>query len=238
MATTTYSGAVYGVGVYGVSSYGVSSVSYVPDGISVTATSDSGVIVIGDATSVVVGVVAASIFSSVGVVVAGQGIVVPNGVSSSFYVGDVTTRSVNFINVFGIDVIAFVGDTTIAAGATTGTTSVSSSFSINDAVVVFGKAVVELVGISDAAVTGDIFVSASANTVLVGVTSTFFNGLLTVATTSFSYVAANYDKSLTVYVDGYPSRVVYVDAYPSRVVYVEPKADQYNRTASVAETWS
>ena len=68
MATTTRSGAIYGIGTYGTSLYGKSNVAYVPDGVQGVATSDSGVVISGDANHVVVSLVAAGATGSVGVV--------------------------------------------------------------------------------------------------------------------------------------------------------------------------
>ena len=68
MATTTRSGAIYGIGVYGTSRYGISNVAYIPDGLQGSATSDSGVVISGDANHVVVSLVAAGATGSVGVV--------------------------------------------------------------------------------------------------------------------------------------------------------------------------
>ena len=68
MATTTRSGAIYGIGIYGTSVYGVSNVAHVPDGVVSVATSDSGVVIEADANHVVVSLVSPAVIGSVGVV--------------------------------------------------------------------------------------------------------------------------------------------------------------------------
>jgi hypothetical protein len=85
MATTTRSGAIYGIGVYAVSRYGKSNVTYVPDGVEGTATLNSNVVIIGKANHVVVSLVATGAVGSVGVV----------GVAVTSVVGVSATGSVN-----------------------------------------------------------------------------------------------------------------------------------------------
>lgn len=159
MSTTTYNGAVYGLAVYGADVYGQHGIVYVPDGVSSSVTSDSGVIIIGDSNSVVIGVVSSAIVSSVGII--GNARFVVSGISSVAYVDSLTTY-------------------------------------------------------------------ASAVLLPSGVSATINSGSVTVTNTSFTYVANNYDRALT----------VYVDAYPNRTVYVEPKPTENNRRMLVAETWS
>jgi hypothetical protein len=91
MASTVRFGAVYGIGVYGVDQYGLTSVTHVPDGVQAVATSDSGVVIIGDANHVVVGVTMGAAISSVGVV----------GVAVTSVAGVVSTAVVGALSVTG-----------------------------------------------------------------------------------------------------------------------------------------
>ena len=236
MASTTYSGAVYGVGVYGTSVYGVSNVTHVPDGVVASVTSNSGVIIIGDAVHVVVGISSTAVHGSVGVVAVGT--VVPDGVEITTNVGEVTTRSVNYILASGVDATSFVGDIVVNAGATTGVITTSTVESFNGFVDISAGAVLLPSGVSATFSVDSVDVVGFANVSLAGVEATFTIDDVSVTTTSFNYVASNYDRRLTVYVDAYPNRTVYIDDYPSRVVYVEPKPTENNRRMLVAETWS
>lgn len=116
MATTVRSGAVYGIGTYGIARYGVSSVNYTPDGVAAVASSDSGVIVIGDAQHVVVGVSMNAAVSSVGVV--GVAVTSVVGVEATAQIGDNVSFKLDCeFPVTGIYATAQVGSLSVTADA-------------------------------------------------------------------------------------------------------------------------
>ena len=67
MATTTRTGAIYGIGTYGTSRYGISNVAYVPDGVAATGAVGS-VVVVAKANTSVVGLASTCVVGIVGVV--------------------------------------------------------------------------------------------------------------------------------------------------------------------------
>jgi hypothetical protein len=189
MATTVRSGAIYGIGTYGVSRYGVSNVAYTPDGVAGVATSDSGVVITGDANHVVVSLVSPTIVGSVGVV----GVAVTNvtgvqasallndnvsfslgcrfsvnGVAATGVVGTTTVVAKATTLLSGVSATGFVDSLTIAADANTDLTGVEASFSIGE-VDVRSINRIPVDGIVATGAVGDMVVVADANTLLTGI---------------------------------------------------------------------
>lgn len=126
MSSTIRSGAVYGIGRYGDIRYGVSNVTYIPDGVSVTATSDSGVVIIGDANHVVVGVSMSAAVSSVGVV--GVAVTSVAGVEATASIGDNVSFKLDCkFTPAGVEAQSSVGALTVVAKAVVVATGVSSN---------------------------------------------------------------------------------------------------------------
>lgn len=112
MATTVRSGAIYGIGVYGVARYGKSNVAYTPDGLQAVATSDSGVVISGDANHVVVSLVSPAAVGSVGVV--GVAITNVSGVSATAYLNAAVTLSLGCkFSISGVFATGNIGNVTI-----------------------------------------------------------------------------------------------------------------------------
>lgn len=149
MATTVYTGSVYGVAIYGSNIYGQYGVTYSPDGIAASATANPNVIITGDAVHVLISLVTPALVSSVGII---------------------------------------------------------------------GDALFSVVGVSSTFALDTVDVAASAVVVSSGLEMTSAVDQLTISTTSFNYVADNYNRALT--------------------VYVESRANNKDRTILVAETWS
>jgi len=94
MATSTRSGAIYGIGIYGVDTYGTSNVSIVPDGVQAVCTTDSGLVITADANHVVVGIVGLGLVGSIGPdQIIGEANVPVVGVVATGAVGDNLTFS-------------------------------------------------------------------------------------------------------------------------------------------------
>src|SRR5512137_651422 len=113
MATTTRSGAIYGIGRYGAVRYGVSNVTYVPDGLESSATSNSGVTIRGDAHHVVVSLVCPAAVGDVGVV--GVAVTSMVGVYATGYVGTPSLSLGCTTSVSGFSFTGYVGTTTVVA---------------------------------------------------------------------------------------------------------------------------
>jgi len=71
MASSTTTGAVYGTGIYGTAEYGVVNISVVPDGVQVSATADTDIIISGDALHNITSVVGTLANGGVGAITAG-----------------------------------------------------------------------------------------------------------------------------------------------------------------------
>ena len=225
MASTVRSGAIYGIGVYGTDRYGVSSVTYTPDGVFATGTSDSGVVIIGDAVSVVVGVSCTAAVGGVGVV----GVAVTNvvGVEATAVLGEASQRTINRIEVDGVEAVGAVGDVVVAANAVTDVDGVTA-FSVVNIVNVTAASNVIINGVVAAGVINDnLTYKLDCKFDVNGVASVGLIGVLSITVTSFDYEAVKdlYDRKRTVFVErGTTSadRTVYVES-ESRMVYIEPR---------------
>jgi hypothetical protein len=152
MASTVRSGAIYGIGVYGTDRYGVSNVTYTPDGVFATGSSDSGVVIIGDALSVVVGVSCTAAVGGVGVV----GVAVTNaiGVEATGFVNDDVSFKLDCkFEVNGFAATTAVGDVVIAADANVGLNGVAAVGVVGD-VVIAADAVTDVTGVEATAILG------------------------------------------------------------------------------------
>lgn len=237
MATTTRTGAIYGIGIYGTDVYGVSNVSILVDGVQGTCTTDSGVIIEADANHVVIGVTAAGAVGQVGTI--GKAVVVPTGVEVTGAIG--TT--------------SHIGDALFVLPSVEGTGAIGTATVVAAAVTVLNVSVegTAQVGIVNAQANADVAVTGNTATgsigsvnvfenevvIPVGVSAVSFLNNITVTTTSFDYdaVADQYDRRRTVYVGGRTNsnvRTVYVPA-SNRVVYIiGNRSTVYTRTKLAA----
>jgi hypothetical protein len=151
MATSTRSGAIYGIGRYGEVRYGVSNVAIIPDGSQASASTNSGLNIIGDANHTVISVSGVGLVAQLG----------PNAVSGEAVVlvtGTVGTASVN-------DNVSFKLDYKAVVDSVQGTGDVSVP-------TVVAKANVELSSESGVGLAGSPAVTADANTSVTGVSAT------------------------------------------------------------------
>lgn len=89
MASSTYTGALYGTGIFGTAEYGVVAVSVVPDGSQASGTADTDIIISGDALHNITSV---------------QGVVSNGGV------GDVTAAASIALGAVSVEATGSVGD--------------------------------------------------------------------------------------------------------------------------------
>lgn len=225
MASTTLSGAVYGIGVYGVVRYGETSVTHVPDGVFATGNSDSGVTIIGDAVSVVVGVSTTAAVGGVGVV--GVAVTSVVGVEAVAILGEVSQRTINRIEVDGIEAVGNVGDVVVVANAVIDVVGVIS-FGVSNIVSVIASSNVILNGVvANGVINDNLTYKLDSKFGVNGVASIGIIGVLSITVTSFDYESVRdlYDRKRTVFVErGTTSadRTSYVEP-ESRTVYVESK---------------
>lgn len=203
MATSTRSGAVYGVGVYGVAEYGVSNVTVVPDGVQATGTTDSGLIITADGLHVVIGTTSSGLVGSIGVdQVTGDAVVIPTGVEATNSAGTITHRTVNLVPVTGVAGTSAVGTTTVVA---------DSNYAIDAGVSGSGEVgtviakVNNTVSVTNNAATGSVgSVVVLENEVQIptGVSATGQAGTVSITTTTFNYdaVASQYAAARAVLV--------------------------------------
>lgn len=119
MATSTNTGAFYGIGVYGTSKYGSVGVIVVPDGVQAVCTTDSGLIITADANHVVVGIVGSGLVGSIGPdQVIGDANVPVVGVVATGAVGDNLTFSLGHReDVTGVEGVGNTSAPTVVAKA-------------------------------------------------------------------------------------------------------------------------
>lgn len=225
MASTTRSGAVYGIGVYGAVRYGETSVTHVPDGVFATCNSDSGVIIIGDAVSVVVGVSTTAAVGGVGVV--GVAVTSVVGVEATAVLGEVSQRTVNRVPVDGIEAVGAVGDIVVVADANTVVFG-STAFGFVGGVTIRAASSVTIVGVVAVANVGDnVTFKLDCKFDIAGVVGATTVDFLVVATTSFDYEAVRdlYERYRTVFVERGTTgaeRTAIIEAVP-RNVYIESR---------------
>lgn len=116
MATTTRTGAIYGIGTYGTSVYGVSNVAIVPDPVTTTGTTDPDVIIEADANHVITSVQGVVTNGGVGEVFAGANVPV-TGTVGTVSAGDVAVAHNARPTFDSVDATGSVGTTTIVAAA-------------------------------------------------------------------------------------------------------------------------
>lgn len=182
MSSTTRSGAVYGIGTYGSAVYGVSNVTFVPDGVIGTITSDSGVFIIGDSNHVVVSLVAPALEGTVGVV--GVAVTSLVGVSATAFVNDNVTFSLGCIfDVSGNEAAVDVGSLNVVAKAVTSLVGIENSTAIGS-VVVLADANILTIGAEAITSLGEVVVKSVNRIPVDGVEAASFVGSLSVTGTS------------------------------------------------------
>jgi hypothetical protein len=185
MATSTRSGAIYGIGVYGVARYGVSNVAIVPDGTQALANTDSGLNISGDANHTVISVVGTGIVAQLGNNnVTGDAVTVVTDVQANGQVGDNLTFILDHTeSVTGVYATGNTSAPTVVAKANIGVSSESGQGLIGTASVV-GNANTLLTGVSATAELGTPTQKTVNRVPVTGVSATGSVGALTVTGTS------------------------------------------------------
>lgn len=230
MATTTLTGAIYGIGVYGVAIYDLSNVSILVDGVQGVATTDSGANITADANHVVIGVTSAGAVGQVGTI--GKAVVIPTGVEATGSIG--TTAQVGIANLLltGVFGTGEAGTVVLVGLANLTVTGVFSN-------AVAGTAVPKAdanVSVTSVTGTGSIDVVTIFENELVilgGVSSTGIIGTAAFAITNFDYnaFADQYSRSRTAYVGRRSTakeRTVSIP-YEPRIVLVDRRSTSSER---------
>lgn len=253
MTTTTRTGAIYGIGIYGVDTYGTSNVSIVPDGVQAVCTTDSGLIISGDANHVVVGIVGLGLVGSIGPdQIIGEANVPVTGVEATAELGTASQRTVNRVPVTGIEATGAVGTVVIVAKAVTNITGVSAA-GICGTVNAKAFSVFVVTGVQATGAVNDVTTAENARPTFDGVQAIGFVGTPTVTVTVFDYNAVKelYAPKRTVFVGRrttsldrtvvvpVSNRTVIVEASQSsnRVVYInaQPRLVIVNRRTTSEE---
>lgn len=222
MATTTRTGAIYGIGVYGVDLYGVSNVSILVDGVQGTCTTDSGVVIEADANHVVIGVTSAGAVGQVGTI--GKAVVLPTGIEATGNIGTTSLVGDALVVPTGVQSTGAIGTVTVLASAVTVlNVSVEGVAQVGTASVI-AKAVVAVTSNQVTGAIGSVNVFENELQVPVGVAATLVLGTPVVVNLSFDYDAVKdqYDRRRTIYIGPRSSsatRTIYVPA-TNRVVYI------------------
>lgn len=203
MATSTRSGAVYGIGVYGVAEYGVSNVTVVPDGVQAAGTTDSGLIITADSLHVVIGITASGAVGSIGAnQITADAVVVPTGVEATITAGDITHRTVNLVPVTGVVGTGELGTVVISGDSNyTLDVSVEGTASVGTVVAKVNIAA-PVTGVSTTGSIGTVTVLENEVQTPTGVTATGSIGSVTITTTTFDFnaVASQYSAARAVLV--------------------------------------
>lgn len=230
MATSTNTGAFYGIGVYGTSKYGSVGVIVVPDGVQAVCTTDSGLIITADANHVVVGIVGSGLVGSIGPdQVIGDANVPVVGVEATAELGITSLITVNRLPVTGLEATGAVGTVVIVAKAVTNVTGVSS-VGICGTVNVTASSVFIVTGVQATGAANDVTIAENARPTFDGVQGTGVIGTAVITVTVFDYNAVRdlYAPYRTVFVGRRSSskdrtilvpqqnRTVYVEANQSR----------------------
>jgi hypothetical protein len=211
VASSTASGAVYGVGIYGTDSYGVASISITVDGVQASGTAQAHInIVTADATHTVTSIQGVTATGGIGDVTAAS-VVVPAGVSATGAIGTLTARSVNLIPTPTIDVLSEAGNVVVVADANFGMTGVSATGSAGDSFSF--QSIYSVTGVSATGTVDSNSVAANnARPTFTGVSAT---GAVThgdVTTTTVLFNVINKDHERTASVEPDKPRIVYVRA--------------------------
>lgn len=154
MATTIPYGAVYGTAIYGVDRYGVNGVTVIPDGVQMSITSDSGVVISGDANHVVVSLVSPSIVGGVGVV--GVAVTSTVGVEANVLINDAIDFKLDCkFDLDGVETPAVIGDAVVTCDANTSTDAVSSESFVGNLDVI-GDSNFEMTGVDSTVILGNV----------------------------------------------------------------------------------
>ena len=186
MASSTYTGALYGTGTYGSASYGITNVAVVPDGSQASATADTDIIISGDALHNITSVVGVAVNGGIGAVTAdGTASLAAVSVEATGEIGDITHLTVNRVPVTGVaatpavdDVVIVaeslltlpstsstvsVGSPVVTAGSVFAVTGVSATGEVEEDETVLNNAIPTFTGVSASIVFGNISISATQN---------------------------------------------------------------------------
>lgn len=229
MATSTYTGALYGTGVYGAASYGIVNVSILVDGVQGTCTTDSGVIITADANHVVIGVTSPAAVGQVGVI--GKAVVAVTGNEATTAVGTTDQVATAVVVPTGVAATGQVGSVTIVAKAVVVTVSVEGLISAGNAVPVADANTAVTLGQLTGSVNGAVNIFENELHIITSVQAVATAGTLSFVINSFDYeaVADQYSTARTVYVGSRStskSRTVLVPAEDRKVVAIKNAASR------------
>lgn len=200
MATTTFTGTLYGTAVYGTDIYGIGGVTIVPDGVQATGTTDSGLVISADANHVVIGVQGTGAVGLVGSAIVADANIGVTGVEATSSAGTITHKTVNRIPVSGIEAtgaagtLGMTGDSNFAITAgVEGTGQVGTVTPVADANV----AVTGVAGTTAINAAG-VVVGNNAIPTFSGVVGTGAAGTVTVSPTVTVFDPDNYSRARAV----------------------------------------
>jgi hypothetical protein len=168
------------------------------------------------------------------VVVAADANVDVIGVEAAAVLGQASQRTVNRVEVAGLEAVGAVGDVVVAADANTAVDGVTASALINNVVVRAASNVIIAGVVGNGVINDNVTFKLDCKFDVNGVVGVGIVGILSVTTTSFDYEAVKdlYDRKRTVYVERgttsiertafveFESRFVYVESRPNREIVV------------------
>lgn len=136
MASSTQTGAVYGVGTYGTDQYGIANISIAVDGVQAVGTTDPDIVITADANHVITSVQGVSANGGVGQVI-GNAVEEPTGVQATGTVDTVNVAHNARPTFDGVEGTGSVGTVTTTADSNVGVTTPSViSTGVDQAIVV------------------------------------------------------------------------------------------------------
>ncbi len=190
MATSTRSGAIYGIGVYGVDEYGSTNITVVPDGVQGTLHPEPGLGITADGLHIIIDVNELEMVGSVGnVVVTGKAVVIPTGVEATNSAGTITHRTVNLVPVTGTEGTGSAG--TVVVTADSNHTLNVSAVGTAQVGTVLAKVNIAapVIGIAGTTAVGTVVILENEVQGPIGVSGTSTVGTVSVTTTAFDYAA-------------------------------------------------
>jgi hypothetical protein len=210
VASSTYTGAVYGTGVYGTDSYGQYGVINTVDGVASTGTVDPDVVIVGDATHSITSVQGVGAAGGVGDVTAASATTSP-GVEGTMSAGQIRATSINIIAVSGVAGTGATTTSTVTADA--GVTIVSTPLTGSAGDNFTFQSIYTLPSVSATGYVDEDTVPANnARPTFTGVGATGYVKHGNTSTTTVLFNVANKDHERTAVVQPDKPRIVYVRA--------------------------
>lgn len=210
MASSTFTGAVYGTGVYGTDSYGQYGVEIIVDGLSATATADPDVVITADATHSITSVQGVGAAGGVGDVTAAS-VVTSDAVEGTMSAGQIRATSINIIPVTGVAGTGATTTSTVTADA--GVTIVSTPMTGSAGDSFTFQSIYTLPSVfATGQVDEDTVPANNARPTFTGVSARGYVKHGNTSTTTVLFDVANKDHDRTASVEPDKPRIVYVRA--------------------------